>query len=788
MGQSTWSVDGVVMTDMAALGSSPAYYDYDSFEEMQVSTGGSDTASATGGVALNLVTKRGTNEWRGSGRFVLGDGSWRAAGERADRVEELADHGAELGGPIVRDHAWVWGSRAVQDVDLLTAADLKASTRIENAALKLNAQVTTSNSVVLSALDSDKRTRGASSDYLRAEETTWDESPLGGGPTALRIEDTQIFGSNFYLTGQYSAVRNGFELAPRGGAERTAFFDADGRWHHTFTTVQAERRQRQLKADASYFTNTGSWSHELKLGAGYREAEASSLSQWGGAGYVIAAEYADGAHAVLYAARDAVTDATNEYASAYVQDTLTGGDFTVNVGLRYDRQTGTAAARSVRANPVLPDLLPATADDGSDAGFVWRSLVPRLGITYAPGSERKTLLRASWSRFADQLGIGDATHLAPLAEPGYVYLLLGASANASGVVARDDIYDRNGDGAIDAGDAVAVGGSYDPHGRRLLQIDSVDPDLRAPRTDELLAEVERALLPEFVVGLHLTYRRLSGLLERELLVFDGDAYAAENLANVGRVHTRSDYVPVSVLQAGGRESTYWQLRPGITSRGGTRLENGDREQEYRGVSLTADKRLAHRWMLRGNVTWSDWRWRVPEREFEDPTRLLGGGFDGEPVLQPSTVGPESRPGVFVNSRWSYDFNGLYQVAPGWPWGFNLAVGLSGREGYPLPWYEVLGFGQRQGIPGLTSLQVADNEAYRLDDVHLLDLGVEKELPWSDFEIGVGVDCFNVLGAGTVLQRDYRLRAAADGTSAPAGTVTEVVGPRAFRVALRLRFR
>jgi hypothetical protein len=35
--QAVWSVDGVVITDTAALGSSPAYYDFDSFEEMAVS-------------------------------------------------------------------------------------------------------------------------------------------------------------------------------------------------------------------------------------------------------------------------------------------------------------------------------------------------------------------------------------------------------------------------------------------------------------------------------------------------------------------------------------------------------------------------------------------------------------------------------------------------------------------------------------------------------------------------------------------------------------------------------
>ena len=62
--QAIWSIDGMVITDMSATGGSPTYYDFDSFQEMQVTTGGSDASIATGGVVLNMVTKRGGNEWR----------------------------------------------------------------------------------------------------------------------------------------------------------------------------------------------------------------------------------------------------------------------------------------------------------------------------------------------------------------------------------------------------------------------------------------------------------------------------------------------------------------------------------------------------------------------------------------------------------------------------------------------------------------------------------------------------------------------------------------------------
>src|SRR6266568_5882509 len=77
--QNTWNVDGVNITDEGATGSSPTYYDFDAFEEMQVTTGGSDPRIMTPGVQLNMVTKRGTNDFKGSGRYFYTPGRFQAA-------------------------------------------------------------------------------------------------------------------------------------------------------------------------------------------------------------------------------------------------------------------------------------------------------------------------------------------------------------------------------------------------------------------------------------------------------------------------------------------------------------------------------------------------------------------------------------------------------------------------------------------------------------------------------------------------------------------------------------
>ncbi|HJU43540.1 MAG TPA: TonB-dependent receptor, partial [Vicinamibacterales bacterium] len=72
-GNNKWSIDGVDITDMAATGASPIYYDFDMLEEMQVTTGGADVTQQTGGVGINLVTKSGTDRFKGNARFLVTD-------------------------------------------------------------------------------------------------------------------------------------------------------------------------------------------------------------------------------------------------------------------------------------------------------------------------------------------------------------------------------------------------------------------------------------------------------------------------------------------------------------------------------------------------------------------------------------------------------------------------------------------------------------------------------------------------------------------------------------------
>lgn len=804
----TWAVDGVDITDMAAI-SSPTYFDFDAFEELQLTTGGSDVTTASSGVTVNVVTKRGTNEWRGSGRYFKTDGDWQSdpeiSGSEAGRnfaangtprvqnlnlfipnsIDTIEDYGAEIGGAIWKDHLWIWGAYGENHIDNIVGGGQVDGTILENSNAKLNFQLTQANSGIAQWSRGDKLKDGRGAGPTRAPETTTDQS---GPTTTKKIEDTHLFGSNFYLTGLYSVVEGGFQLIPKGGLNADIFSDENGVYHGSYYFLMNVRDLTQYRGDGSAFFNTAKTAHELKFGAGYRKAETSSLSGFsknrvsyncsvfGCAGL--------GDTAVTFF-RDASVAFETEYTSAWVQDTLTLGNITANIGVRYEVASGSnlgSGASAVTAGGAT--ILPALQFGGNDAGnFEYKTFLPRLGLTWALGKDRKSLVRANYSRFAEQLPQGWVAGVNPV-----------GTAFVSG-----EFNDTNGNGFFDNSEfgsfqRTNFGGFNPLNPNSLSSPNRVDSGLNPTITDEINIGFDHSLLPEFVIGAGVTVRQITDIPELQEIVVD-------DATGIARIANRNDYVRETSTVNGGATAgpktlEYWVLRNGVSPSGGTFLTNGDREQEYLGFNLNLTKRLANRWMARGNVTYSDWTWNVPSSYFDhhNPTNFGNGGGtpgfgstngdgpdgnrDGEAVAEISS-GSGSKGNVLLNSKWSANLNGLYQIAPDRPWGFNIGTNISGRQGYPDTRYRNIA-----GSDGITrAVQVSsDVDSERLDNVYTVDLRIDKDFSIKDFGATISVDAFNLFNDNTVLQRERN-----DG-SAAARFIRETVSPRVFRLGLRLHLR
>src|SRR5260370_4268353 len=450
-----------------ATGSSPTYYDFDSFEEMQVTTGGSDPRIMTPGVQLNMVTKRGTNDFRGSGRYFYTGGKDKTKASvptegqtylsHTNEVNFVRDFGGEAGGPLWKDHLWLWAGIAENKISNVNSALIGAVDTFDNIILrdknaKLNTHLLQSNRGVGLYHFGDKIRNARSLGPFRPFETSWHQS----GPTKVyKIEDTQIVGSSLYLTGMASKVSGGFRLDPNGGlglSAPTAWRGPDTVWHDNFAFYNTDRPQRQYRLDGSKFFDMGNLNHELKFGFGYRKTPVASSSGWPGptagywrfrsASYCAARNLAAGcAQAKLF--RDSNKSMDEKSNDLYLGDTIIAGNLTLQAGLRWDSQQGRNLANSAVANPVLatpltgipgcnpPNAcqLPAVSYAGDPPSLKWNAASPRVGLTYSLGASKKTLFRAGYNRYVNPLG--STVLAANLHTPSYSYFLFLGFANTN---------------------------------------------------------------------------------------------------------------------------------------------------------------------------------------------------------------------------------------------------------------------------------------------------------------------------------------------------------------------
>ncbi|MFN2387305.1 MAG: carboxypeptidase regulatory-like domain-containing protein [Thermoanaerobaculia bacterium] len=773
-----WNVDGVTITDMGAIGASPAYYDFDSFEEMQISTGGTDLTAATAGVQLNMVTKRGTNDVHGSARTYLADDDWesrnlpdeaKAQGRigGGNSIDEVIDYGVEVGGPIVRDRVWLWGSYGRNQIDLRTITNTTDKTTLEGINGKLNVQALDSTALTGFYSKDDKIKLGRNAGTTRPPETAWNQD----GPTTIyKGEISQVFTSKLFATASYAYVDGGFQLIPASfdadptGPNIDAYRDEGGVWHNSYLWYITKRPQHQAAANGSFFFNTGNLGHELKFGFGYRTTPVTSTTQWSGSGNFGLLDLG-----LAFMTRTATYGSKQEYYSGYLGDTLTAGNFTINGGVRYDLQRGNPAKATVAPNSVIPDILPGFSVAEAGQAFEWEDISPRVGVTYALGAQKKVLLKASYARFADQMGAGLIYHQNAI--PGYSYLAYyWNDANGNNRVERDE---------LDFGSGIQGAYNVDPNDPTSADVFNVtDPDFEAGTTDEVIIGADLELIPDLVVGAAYTYR-----------TYEGQSFTYPTGL------TRSDFELGSQTVTGirtdfGSPTTsitipVWRLRADQTVPPGDTLTNRpDYEQIYHGGELTLNKRLSNGWMARASVSYADISQEPGSGACVNPLNILsttnGAACpDSGEIVAVRSAGSGSKSGIFIHSTWGFNISGLYQL----PLGFNIAGSFFGREGFPYPkWVAINPDAGGSGAAfGTRNVLVGKLDDERHPNVYNLDLRLEKIIDVKPLQIGLAMDVFNVLNENTVIQRNGRLN---QGTF---NRIDEVQAPRVVRLGARLSF-
>jgi hypothetical protein len=761
-GDNTWYMDGIPITDMSALGSSPSYYDFDMFQEMQVTTGGADAQQATPGVQMNVVLKSGTNTPHGSARTFYENKDLQASNLPGDLVETLggvsgegnrltkyADYGGEVGGPLVKDRLWGWGSLARTDVNIQTLDGFPDKTTLEDIGGKATAAFTSALRGGFTFFSGNKKKDGRGAGRNNPPETTW----IQDGPSKLyKGEVSYVVSNALFLTARGAHVTGPFSLTPKGGLDKQVFIDADGVFHNTITYDNNDRPQVVFNGDGSWFRGR----HEVKFGASARRYTDDRTLRYGGDMEVVELDAESGLSvAIPIRPYRQVNHAL--YTSAYVGDTISLNRLTLNAALRFDRATSSVDAIHVDAHPLVPDILPAVDAPAVKNAVVWNTWSPRIGLTYAIDESRKTIGRASYSSFAGQLNAPVAGNISA-ASFAYAYYF-----------ASDDNHDFTID-ANELGPFIAARNIIPEDPSR--PVNEIDPNYQAPRTHEIAVGIDHELMPNFGVSATYTWRRF--------------VHQLWNVAPpVGA--TTADYLLDGYIDATLPDGTvvhqpYYALGEAATPLGnGTVTSNREGyHRSFNGLEVSATKRLANRWMGRFGFSWNSETeyFDDPSKSIVDPTPLTSDPLVNGGTVTVPTAGSGKSQIYLTLPKYQFIANGYYQG----PWGVNLGANWVLRQGYSQMFFaNDVGVNETVYLTKDVLVVGSNVGKYRLPNVSTLDARFEKQLTFGARRLSFDVDVFNLLNRGTVLGRKYDVQAK------DYNAVTEIMNPRIARFGVRFSF-
>ena len=663
-----WVMDGMVINDAFYIGCQPTYFDFDSLDEINVTVGGADVTAQSGGIALNLVTRRGGNRISLGGRFYLTDAKFQAnnmtqalrdeglAG--TNRINVIRDYGFNLGGPLVKDKAWFFGSYSVQDIQNISRYNMPSKTLLETFLAKLNFQIVPNNRLEFFAEGNRKLKSGTDPDTYNPE--GFDRPGLMRfGYPVVRIQDEHMFGDNMFASLKFGYWDGGYIEVPSRDPKGQLLAINDLKQKRGFggyLTETSPHPAYQAAGSLSYFNDKlFGLSQELKLGFElmYREGTeeynypgnlqlernfVDPTADFTGDGYPDIPT--DSNFYGLRLARGVYEyQAVNAWAG-YFSDTLTFGRFNAILGIRYDQQSPKVIPGAVlaidRANnattstftpqtiDLLDSLLPGvqipevkgTAADGSL--YSWRVWSPRISLNYDITGDGKTLAKVAFSQYGNLMGADEAYRWRPGGYDGFLYFYWQDNGDYKADFSELYWYTLNNYHLYrvfdDAGNFIGnwndaadtFWGNYDytnPQKLDKTTYNRIDANAGSPRTTELMFTLEREIFVDAGVQINLVYRKN----DRTKLTYK--YFPGTNTFIDQSYYISAGTAPASIPgvgDTGKAKDNQWYYRNEQATAYSPYTwtkNNPDYYSDYWGIDLVFNKRLSHKWMLNSSFTY-----------------------------------------------------------------------------------------------------------------------------------------------------------------------------------------
>lgn len=780
----TWNVDGANITDPSAIGAAPAYLNVNSYDEVQVTLGANDITAQTGGIQVNFVTKRSGNKTSGDFHLYVEDKAWEMSQDPTQEmidndlvipgIDRLYMYGVNLGGPLIKNKLWWFGSWGIQDIHKRTETGEEDATWLVSGYGKINFQLGNTSGDFQLSHDAKKK-------WGR---TILSSAQQDGG--SLRDQDgpgnyyyaglNHIFG-NLMLNAKIVYSDGGFELTPRGSTLNSANGNEEGgelkivdgwsrlegsAWHYI-----TNRNSLNMSLSGNYFLEGAiGGDHEIKFGVDYYSAD--TTTQYLTPNQRIAYVYRDDPSSnYLQITPNYISDLGFNRISAYVQDTATFGRLTASFGIRYDKESG-------KVNPFMQpgftwyepdsphhgeqmfsDIINPVQTSGFDAAASWDIISPRISLTYDLTGDGKNVIKLAVGRYMSQSGNSIAGNYIP-----YRYGFA-EWTDLNG----DEVPQYNEVGGLTFTDPF-VQTDAETGMNRIAYAD----DYNTPYLDELTLSFEKALTEDLAVSVTGMYKKKHNLVNDVNSRGEIGAVSRGIMAD-GSLETKANWQQTGTEMVGGTEVPVFEQ---IETPVGNQFYNLDKAYDrYMGIQFGLVKKLSDKWMANLSFTYQDWK----HFRFEEETLDMNNfDFFNEGTVAPATQGSGIRD-LWVNSRWMVKLTGMYQL----PWGLNFTGFFQAREGYPQPLRRLVRLSMGTRYLYRAGYKAGDE---RLPTLWILNLGLEKTLKISDTVTAtLVVDWYNATNNQTVLKRDLSIGETAPGE--PDATMWSNAG--LFQFGVRVNF-
>jgi hypothetical protein len=784
--QNTSFLNGVNVGDPAAIGAAGFYYDFDAFDDIQVSTGAHDITVPTSGVFLNMITKTGGNKWSGSSTATwLGDKiqgrndhdptlqkyGFRQNGNTSDFVSDI---NVAAGGPLVKNRVRFFGSfrdwRVHQNVPVQNSQSVLDQTNITSGLGNFTWQANQSNRITgfYSRQRYSKPNRLLNLSSITVPESTVDEEDMFDLAQGLW---NSVLGKNLFVDARVGVNKILFPTYFNGGNNQSTIDNATGIIYGNNTSEVIRNRDRyQFNATGQYYVDQAlGGRHEFKFGTDYSHAvtrnqthrvdDVQTTYTSAGGGFLPQ-------NVTLYATPQNDATALNVL-SLFAQDSFSINRLTVVGGVRFEQIEGYLPPQSSPASRFASAGIggfaaqPRSYDEQRDI-VKWHTAGPRASAIFDVTGDGRTALKAAAGRYYYVLSTG-----------GGGVSNVNRNANYSEQYTWTDL---NGNRKYDIGEqigtpvvtAVVVNGAI---------LTSIDPSFSRPYTDEYSGGVDRELMANFKLSAVFTYRR------------EKNTQAMLNPDNPYATTLTSAVDPGLDGVVGTADDSTYGYYPRLSAANRTIITNDPNVlQSYKGLELTLTKRFSDRWQMLAGYTRS--KNRIEDVSVDvSPNFLINANGNISPDASVTGSSRCSGCGASNADRPNqFKVTGMYLVP------FHdviLSGNLSVQQGPPAT-------RQISRAVGFATNQIINLEplgASRLDTLTKVDVRVGKLFKFaSNRSVEATIDFDNVTNSATVWQVRNRTEAAAftDPSTGARATLPQFLSPAAIlgprTVVLRAAFK